>query len=88
MALIDAAANLEIDKGLAARYVVAPRGAALSASARCLLNGNLAAEHGRAELWRLWMLASTAFSAAEQERHLLLATSFSLMAPLLQVRRP
>ncbi|KAL1518999.1 hypothetical protein AB1Y20_003268 [Prymnesium parvum] len=84
VALIDAAAAFEIDPRLAARCVVAPREGARPASARCLFNAQLAAEVGRTDLWRVWMLASCALSAAEVDGGALLDTSFSLMAPLFQ----
>ncbi len=83
--LVDSVALAEVDRPLAAQYLVAARRSApaSSASVLCQHNAAVALAHGRPELWRVWMMAACT-AAAQEPRHVTAGSAaFGIASPVL-----
>ena len=75
----------EIDRRLAAFYLVAPRSghAADTPGKICEYNAGVALQHGRRDLWRVWMVAACAMKAHEPSALIASAADYQIAGPLL-----
>ena len=83
--LVDHVAHAEVDRSLASQYLVASRrsGRADSASDLCRHNAAVALASGRADLWRVWMMAACATAAQEPRRLTAGGVAFGFASPVL-----
>jgi hypothetical protein len=83
--LVDHVAHAEVDRSLASQYLVASRRSARadSASDLCRHNAAVALASGRADLWRVWMMAACATAAQEPRRLAAGGVAFGFASPVL-----
>ena len=83
--LVDHVAHAEVDRSLATQYRVAARRSvrAGSASDLCRHNAAVALASGRADLWRVWMMAACATAAQEPRRLTAGGVAFGFAPPVL-----